>query len=159
MKRFHSPGKRSYTNRCILRMFTSWQLKLARDEVSDGAYTFILFMRSIFIRWKNTKCTIKDPETADNRCLPISTGQLVNQNKKSGMTFRSVYLFDTSCSCACLNTMSWRRMRSILNLGTRWRWVVSFRLQPLYRGISRPRYPSDGRLGGSRGPARLLRRT
>jgi hypothetical protein len=37
----------------------------------------------------------------------------------------------------------------ILNLGTRWRWVVIFTLQPLYPQWKSPRYPLDSRLGGS----------
>jgi hypothetical protein len=37
----------------------------------------------------------------------------------------------------------WRHSSTILDLGTRWRWVVSFTPQPLY-----PQYPLDGRLGG-----------
>jgi len=34
-----------------------------------------------------------------------------------------------------------------LNLGTRWRWVVSFTAQPLYPQIKSPWYPLDRRLG------------
>jgi len=36
----------------------------------------------------------------------------------------------------------------ILNLGTRWRWVVSFTPQPLYPWGKSPWYPLDRRLGG-----------
>jgi hypothetical protein len=36
----------------------------------------------------------------------------------------------------------------ILNLCTRWRWVVSFMTQPLYPRGKNPRYPLDRRLGG-----------
>jgi hypothetical protein len=36
----------------------------------------------------------------------------------------------------------------ILNLGTRWRWVVSFKPQPLYPRGKNTRYPFDRRLGG-----------
>jgi hypothetical protein len=37
----------------------------------------------------------------------------------------------------------------ILDLGTRWRWVVSFTPQPLYpQGKTLPRYPLDRRLSG-----------
>jgi hypothetical protein len=36
----------------------------------------------------------------------------------------------------------------ILNLGTRWRWVVSFTLRPLYPRSKSLRYPLDGRLDG-----------
>jgi hypothetical protein len=36
----------------------------------------------------------------------------------------------------------------ILELGTRWRWVVSFTPRPLYPQGKRPWYPLDGRLGG-----------
>jgi hypothetical protein len=36
----------------------------------------------------------------------------------------------------------------ILDFGTRWRWVVSFTLQPLYSQGKSPWYPSDRRLGG-----------
>jgi hypothetical protein len=35
----------------------------------------------------------------------------------------------------------------ILNLGTRWRWVVSFTPKPLYPQGKRPCYPLDRRLG------------
>jgi len=35
----------------------------------------------------------------------------------------------------------------ILNLGTRWRWVVNFRPRPLYPRVKSPRYPLDRRLG------------
>jgi hypothetical protein len=37
----------------------------------------------------------------------------------------------------------WRCSSTILDLGTRWRWVVSLTPRPLY-----PRYPLDRRLGG-----------
>jgi hypothetical protein len=36
----------------------------------------------------------------------------------------------------------------ILNLGTRWRWVVSFMPRPLYNRGKNPWYPLDMRLGG-----------
>jgi hypothetical protein len=36
----------------------------------------------------------------------------------------------------------------ILDLGTRWRWVVSFTPRPLYPQGKSPRYPLDRRLGG-----------
>jgi hypothetical protein len=42
----------------------------------------------------------------------------------------------------------WRYSSTILGLGTRWRWVVSFTLMPLYLGETVPRYPLDKRLGG-----------
>jgi hypothetical protein len=35
-----------------------------------------------------------------------------------------------------------------LDLGTSWRWVVSFKLRPLYTRGKRPRYPLDTMLGG-----------
>jgi hypothetical protein len=37
----------------------------------------------------------------------------------------------------------WKYSSTILDRGTRWRWVVSLTPQPLY-----PRYPLDRRLGG-----------
>jgi hypothetical protein len=36
----------------------------------------------------------------------------------------------------------------ILDLGTSWRWVVSFTPRPLYTQGKSPRYPQDRRLGG-----------
>jgi len=39
----------------------------------------------------------------------------------------------------------------ILNLGTRWRWVVSFTLRPLYPSVNCSRYLLDRRLGGPKG--------
>jgi hypothetical protein len=36
----------------------------------------------------------------------------------------------------------------ILDLGTRWRWVVSFTPRPLYPRGNSPAYPLDRRLGG-----------
>jgi len=36
----------------------------------------------------------------------------------------------------------------ILNLGARWRWVVSFTHRPLYPRGKNPRYPLDRTLGG-----------
>jgi hypothetical protein len=38
----------------------------------------------------------------------------------------------------------------ILDLGTSWRWVVSFKHQPLYPRRNSPRQPLDRRLGGPR---------
>jgi hypothetical protein len=38
----------------------------------------------------------------------------------------------------------------IINLGTRWRWVVSSKPRPLYPQGKRPRYPLDRGLGGPR---------
>jgi len=36
----------------------------------------------------------------------------------------------------------------ILDLGTRWRWAVSFTFRPLYPQRKSPWYPLDRRLGG-----------
>jgi hypothetical protein len=36
----------------------------------------------------------------------------------------------------------------ILDLGTRWRWMVNFTARPLYPQAKSPRYPLDERLGG-----------
>jgi hypothetical protein len=36
----------------------------------------------------------------------------------------------------------------ILDLGTRWRWVVSFKPRTFYSQGKNPRYPLDRRLGG-----------
>jgi hypothetical protein len=50
--------------------------------------------------------------------------------------------------------MPWRHMRewryssTILDLGSRWRWVVSSTTPPLYPRRKRPRCPLDRRLGG-----------
>jgi hypothetical protein len=44
---------------------------------------------------------------------------------------------------------SWDIATRILDLGTGWRWVVSFTLRPLYLKRKRPWYPLDGRLGGT----------
>jgi hypothetical protein len=43
----------------------------------------------------------------------------------------------------------WRYSFIILNLGTRWRWVVSFTLRPLYSQGNSPRYPLYERLDGA----------
>jgi hypothetical protein len=37
---------------------------------------------------------------------------------------------------------------SFFDLGTRWRWMVSFTPRPLYLQGRSPRYPLDRRLGG-----------
>jgi hypothetical protein len=53
-----------------------------------------------------------------------------------------------------LSTMPWRRMGCgcidphFLDLGTSWRWVVSFTPRPLYPQGNSPRYPLDRRLDG-----------
>jgi hypothetical protein len=54
-----------------------------------------------------------------------------------------------------LSTMPWRHMGEwrysctiLLDLGTRWRWVISFTPQPLYPWGKRSWYPLDRRLGG-----------
>jgi hypothetical protein len=53
-----------------------------------------------------------------------------------------------------LSNMPWRRMgewrysATIIDLGTRWRWVVRFRPLPLYPQGKRPRYSLYWRLGG-----------
>jgi len=39
-------------------------------------------------------------------------------------------------------------MSTHLDLGTRWKWVVSFTPRPLYPCRKSPRYPLDRRLGG-----------
>jgi hypothetical protein len=46
---------------------------------------------------------------------------------------------------------SWYIDPYFLDLGTSWRWVVSFTLRPLYPWGKSPRYPFDSRLGGSQG--------
>jgi hypothetical protein len=40
-----------------------------------------------------------------------------------------------------------------LDLGTRWRWMVSFTPRPLYTRRKSPRYPLDRRLGGTQSPS------
>jgi hypothetical protein len=42
----------------------------------------------------------------------------------------------------------WRYSSTILDLGTRWRWVVSFMPRPLYPRRKSSGYPMDRRLGG-----------
>jgi hypothetical protein len=42
----------------------------------------------------------------------------------------------------------WRYSSTILDLGTRWSWVVSFTPRPLYPRTNRPWYPLERRLGG-----------
>jgi hypothetical protein len=42
----------------------------------------------------------------------------------------------------------WRYSSTILDLGTRWRWVVNFTPRPLYLRENRPRYSLDRRIGG-----------
>jgi hypothetical protein len=42
----------------------------------------------------------------------------------------------------------WRYIFTFLDLGTRWRLVVSFTPRPLYPRGKIPRYPLDRRLGG-----------
>jgi hypothetical protein len=56
-----------------------------------------------------------------------------------------------------LSTMPWRRMGEciyidlcFLDIGNRWRWVVSFTSRPLYHRGNRPRYPFDMRLDDPR---------
>jgi hypothetical protein len=46
----------------------------------------------------------------------------------------------------------------ILDLGTRWRWVVSFTRRPLYPHGNSPRYPLDRRLGGSESREPVVKR-
>jgi hypothetical protein len=45
-------------------------------------------------------------------------------------------------------TGEWRYSSTILDLGTCWRWAVSFTPRPLYPRECRRRYPLDRRLGG-----------
>jgi hypothetical protein len=45
----------------------------------------------------------------------------------------------------------WRYSSTILDLGIRWRWVVSFTLEPLYPRGKSARYPLDMRLSGPQG--------
>jgi hypothetical protein len=54
-----------------------------------------------------------------------------------------------------LCTKPWRRfggvevwLHAFFDLGTRWRWVVSFTPRPLYPQGKSPRYPLDRKLGG-----------
>jgi hypothetical protein len=42
----------------------------------------------------------------------------------------------------------WRYSSIILEIGSRWRWVVSFRSRPFYLREKIPRYPFNRRLGG-----------
>jgi hypothetical protein len=46
--------------------------------------------------------------------------------------------------------VKWRYSSTILNLGTRWRWVVNFTPRPLYSQGKSPRYRLGRRLGGFR---------
>jgi len=41
-----------------------------------------------------------------------------------------------------------------IHLGTRWRWVVSFKPRPLYLQGKIPQYPLDTRLGGTQNRSR-----
>jgi hypothetical protein len=47
-----------------------------------------------------------------------------------------------------VKTWEWRHNSTILVLGSRWWWVVSFTPRPLYSRGKSPRYPLDRRLGG-----------
>jgi hypothetical protein len=46
------------------------------------------------------------------------------------------------------HTEEWRYSSTILDLGTRWRWVVSYTHRPLYLWGKSPRFLLDRRLGG-----------
>jgi len=56
-----------------------------------------------------------------------------------------------SCSCACHGGLwgSGCTVPLILNLGTRWEWVVSFTTWPLYSQGKKPQYLLTRRLGGT----------
>jgi hypothetical protein len=65
--------------------------------------------------------------------------------------------YSKSCPCASfeLSFTPWRRigavevyLHSFFDLGTRWRWVVSFTPRPLYPQGKSPWYPLDRRLRG-----------
>jgi hypothetical protein len=51
----------------------------------------------------------------------------------------------------------WRYSFIILDVGTRWRWVVSFTPQLLYPRGKSPQYPLDKRLGGPQSRSRFCR--
>jgi hypothetical protein len=48
----------------------------------------------------------------------------------------------------------WMCRSTFLDLGTSWRWVVSFTSRPHYRQGKSPRYPLDRRLGGPQSQSR-----
>jgi hypothetical protein len=50
----------------------------------------------------------------------------------------------------------WRYSATIFDLGTRWRWVESFKLLPLYLWRKHPWYLFDRRLGGFQSPVWML---
>jgi hypothetical protein len=62
------------------------------------------------------------------------------------------FFLKSGASLPCLCTMPWRRVKkwryssTILDLGTRWRWVVSFTSRSLYHRGNSPWYPLDRRL-------------
>jgi hypothetical protein len=82
-------------------------------------------------------------------------GQLKKSNDLIGNRTRDL----SACSIVLQPTIApvlpWRRMgggcidRRILDLGTSWRWVVSFKHRPLYRGWKSHRNALDRRLGRS----------
>jgi hypothetical protein len=84
----------------------------------------------------------------------------------SGLNFTIVLYLWTKVkiklSLWLIKNMPWRRMgecrysSTILDLGTRWRWVIRFTLRQLYPRKNRPRYPLDRRLGRLPEPVRTL---
>jgi hypothetical protein len=53
----------------------------------------------------------------------------------------------------------WRYNSTILDLGTRWKWMASFTFLPFYRRRRRSRYPLNRRLGGPQSRFEALKKT
>jgi hypothetical protein len=80
---------------------------------------------------------------------PLTFSKCRDQERWS-YTSTPAYVFTVSCPCALRHEGVWRSGcidPHFLDLGTSWRWVVSFRPRPLYPRGNSPRYALDRRLG------------
>jgi hypothetical protein len=83
---------------------------------------------------------------------PSYTSDRGRENQKTRMEYtrinRKIH-FTTSTDTDILKWMNWTSYSStILDLCTRWRWVVNFTTRRLYPRLKSPRYPLDRRLDG-----------
>jgi hypothetical protein len=102
---------------------------------SESKPVFGIEMRAIFL-----SCYMKPFLITGCQCLFITTRSITKVKVTSSLCLTKHYAIKTYGGSGCIDPR-------FLDLGTSWRWVVSFTPLPLYPRVKSPLYPLDRRLG------------
>jgi hypothetical protein len=128
-----SPNKGLLCTVVILYYHRKWQAALLSQIYSHGTD-----------RKENTLWTVSNNACIVVPCLVVTQQRSLLPLSKETATVYRVY----SCMKNSIHMGEWSYSSTILDLGTRWRWVVRFIPKSFYSQGKSPQYPLNRRLGG-----------